>query len=118
MNSPLICIRHWDRGFVEGLIAKSKERHLSLMENKSLSLEANIIKNISSIYDKKKDNPFLKDIAENLSDEENRKYSSRLIGTIVRDNLGMVTGHSREGNIVIVEKGKLDRLLEEYNLQI
>ena len=48
MNSPLICIRHWDRGFVEGLIVKSKERHLSLMENKSLSLEANIIKSISN----------------------------------------------------------------------
>ncbi len=118
MNSPLICIRHWDKDFVDGLIAKSKERHLSLMEDKSLSLEASIVKSISTLYNRKNENPLLKDISEDLSEEGNKKYTSRLIGTIVRDNLGLATSHTREGNIVIAEKEKLDELLGEYNLKI
>ena len=117
MNSPLICIRHLDKDFIKGLIARSKERHLSLMEDKSLSLEANIVKSISTLYNRKNEDPLLKNISEDLSGQGNRKYTSRLIGTIVRDNLGLATGHTREGNIVIVEKEKLDELLGEYNLK-
>ncbi len=111
MNSPLICIRHWDSSFVEGLLGKARERHQSLMEDKSLSLEANIVKSISTLYEKKKGNPLLKKIAEDLSDQGNRNYSSRLEGNIVRDSLGLTTGHSREGNIVMVESEKLDECL-------
>ena len=67
MNSPLICIRHWDKDFVKGLIARSKERHLSLMEDKSLSLEASIVKSISTLYNRKNEDPLLKDISEDLT---------------------------------------------------
>jgi hypothetical protein len=117
MNSPIICIRHWDGGFVEGLLSKSRERHTSLMEDKSLSFEAGIIKSIYELYSIKNQNPLLKDIAVELSEEGSRKYSSRFIGNIVRDNLGLATDHSREGNIVIVDEDRLEALKEEYNLK-
>jgi len=118
MNSPLICLRHWDRGFIEGLLLKARDRHQSLMEDKSLSLEASIVKIISEMNEKGPGSLLLKGVAEILSEEGNKNYSSRFIGTIVRDSLGLATDHSRNGTIVIVDKEKLDKLVGEYNLKI
>jgi hypothetical protein len=117
MYSPLICLRHWDDYFIGGLLKKARIRHKSLREDKSLSLEANIVNIISRLYKEKANYPLLKDIAEVLSDKSTKSYSSRFIGSIVRDNLGLTTDHSRDGNIVIVEKDKLDNLMQEYNLK-
>lgn len=61
--------------------------------------------------------PLLKDISENLNDSGLKKLSSRFIGSIVRDSLGLATSHSREGTIVVVVKEKLDELVKEYNLK-
>lgn len=118
MNSPLICLRYWDKDFIEGLLLKARDRHQSLMEDKSLSLEANIVKIISEMNEKGPGSLLLKGVAEILSEEGNKNYSSRFIGTIVRDSLGLATDHTREGNIVVASKEKLDKLVGEYKLKI
>jgi len=117
MNSPLICLRHKDSYFVEGLLAKSKNKFQSLMEDKSESLEANIVNSISDLYDKKTGNPLLKDIVDNLAEMGSKNYSARFIGSIIRDNLGLATSHTRDGNIVVVDMEKLTELKKEYNLK-
>lgn len=117
MNSPLICIRHWDKDFIEGLLAKAKEKYQSLMEDKSLSIEAEILKEVLRLSEGNSKDPLLKDISENLSELRSKKYSSRFIASIIRDNLGLITSHSRDGTIVVVNKGKLDKLTREYNLK-
>lgn len=117
MNSPLICVRCWDKDFIEGLLAKAKEKYQSLMEDKSLSLEAEILKEILRLSAGNSKNPLIKDISENLSESRSKKLSSRFIASIIRDNLGLITNHSREGTIVVVNKSKLDKLIREYNLK-
>lgn len=117
MNSSLICIRYWDKDFIEKLISKSKEKHQSLMEDKSLSVEADIIYEISRLYQTSSKDPLLKNISENLNEGKYKKYSSRFIASIVRDSLGFATSHSREGTKVVVGKSKLDGLVKEYNLK-
>ncbi len=117
MNSPLICVRCWDKDFIEGLLAKAREKYQSLMEDKSLSLEAEILKEILRLSAGNSKNPLIKDISENLSESRSKKLSSRFIASIIRDNLGLITNHSREGTIVVVNKSKLDKLTREYNLK-
>ncbi len=115
-NSPLICIRDWDADFINQLIAKARHKHMSLMEEKSLSLEANIVRAIVNIYEVNLNNPLLKNIAIKLSEQERKNYSSRFIAKFVRDCLGFNTGHTRDGDIVVVERKKLDGLIKEYNI--
>ena len=116
MNSPLICVRHWDKDFIDELLIKARKKYQSLVEDKSLSLEANIIKEIVKIYQSGVKEPLLKEISENLSESASNKYSSRFIGSILRDSFGLTTNHRRTGTIVMVGKEKLDGLVKEYNV--
>ena len=117
MNSPLICVRYWDKDFIEELLLKAREKYQSLVEDKSLSLEANIVREILKIYQHGVKEPFLKEISDNLSEAASKKYSSRFVASIVRDSLGLNTSHNRNGTIVVVGKDKLDELVKEYNLE-
>jgi hypothetical protein len=117
MNSPLICIRAEDENFIEELMVKAKEKHQCMLEDKSLRLEAEIVKEIFRLYSEKQEDPLLKKVAENLSEDKKRNYSPRFIGSIIRDNLQFITKHTREGNIIVVNKKRLTELIEEYNLK-
>ena len=117
MNSSLICVRAWDKGFIRALLDKSREKHLGLMEDKSLSFEANIVKEIEGLYSKNGKDPLLKDVVENLNEEGKRNYSSRFIGNIIRDTLGLKTRHTRDGSVIEINKTRLEELLKLYNLQ-
>ncbi len=117
MNSPLICVRAWDENFIKELMVKAKEKHQSMLEDKSLRLEAEIVKEIFRLYSEKKEDPLLKKVAENLSEDKKRNYAPRFVGSIIRDSLQFITKHTRVGNIIVVNEGRLEELIEEYNLK-
>ncbi len=117
MNAPLICIRNGDEQFINNLINRSEKRYKQLMEDKSMSLNAEIIKEIIKINSNNQEDPLLKEIAERISENTGKRHTARLIGTIVRDNLSLETDHKREGNIVIYDAKKINKLIKEYNLE-
>jgi hypothetical protein len=79
INAPLICIREADKLFVSGLLSKAKGRYKELTQDKSLSFEANMLKAVEKLFEKNRKDPLLKDIAEDISEETGKKYSSRFI---------------------------------------
>ena len=83
-----------------------------------MSLEASIIKEIERLYlDKNQKDPLLRDIAENISEKANRRYNPRFIGSLVRDNLNLVTDHTREGNVVVFDSQKIEQLKRDYFIE-
>ena len=118
MNAPLICVRSYDGDFIDSLMEKAKEKQKGLTQDKSMSLEASIIKEIERLYlDKNQKDPLLRDIAENISEKTNRRYNPRFIGSLVRDNLNLVTDHTREGNVVVFDSQKIEQLKRDYFIE-
>lgn len=116
MIAPLICVRDGDESFISGLIGMTREKHRNMMEDKSMSFEAEIIKAMYMVQIEEKGDPLVQDIADRINDESHKKYSSRFIASILRENFKMSTMHTRDGNAVIYEKGKVLKLIENYNL--
>ena len=116
MNAPLICVRAGDEEFINSLLGKAKRKHEKLMEDKSMSHEANILKEIDRLYAENSNDPLVKEIAEKLSEDSPRNYMPRSIASIVRDNLGLETKRTREGNVILYDEEKIRKLLIEYNL--
>ena len=117
MNAPLICVRAGDKEFINSLLGKAKRKHEKLMEDKSMSLEANILKEIDRLYADEQKDPLVKEIAKNLSEDSPRNYMPRSIASIVRDSLGLETKRTREGNVILYDEEKVRKLLIEYNLE-
>lgn len=117
MIAPLICIRKNDRDFIDQLLAKTRERQKDMLEDKSMSLDAEILKVIYDLHFVYHDNnPLVQDVTHKINCRTNKNYASRFIGSIIRDNFKLTTRHTHGGNAVIYEEGKILKLIKEYNL--
>jgi hypothetical protein len=117
MFAPLICIRKDDGEFTEKIVALSMERHEEILEDKSMSLDAEILKAIHLHHLKSKNgDPLVQKITEEVNCTTNKGYASRSIGSIIRNNFKLKTRHTKEGNVVLYEEGKFLKLVKEYNL--
>ena len=119
MISPLICVRQDDEDFIEKLMARVKEKHEQIMEDKSMSLDALVISEIyRQHFRANNENPLVQNITESINEAlKNKNYQSRFIGSIIRDNFKLSTKHTRGGNAVIYEEEKIRRLIKEFNLE-
>ena len=114
INAPLICIRDGDEEFVRGLLLKARGRNSELTQDKSLSFEANILKIIDKLFGRDRRDPLLKHITGELSEETGKRYTSRFIGSIIRDNLSLMTSSTRNGAVVIYDKARVEELKKDY----
>ncbi len=117
MYAPLICVRAHDKKFIQALLDKALESHRKLLEDRSMSIEANIVREIIKIKLGMKDVILLKKITEGINEETGKRYSSRYIGGIIRNTLGLMTTHTREGSKVVWESAKIKKLMKDYNLK-
>ena len=114
MYAPLFSIRKDDDDFISELMGKAAEQNDNLLADKAMSLEANIISAIYG-YSNREFIP-IKYIVEELDKDSNKKHHSRFIAGIVKNNLGLVTEHKREGTAIKYDKNKIIKLAKEYNL--
>ncbi len=114
INAPLICIRDGDEEFVRGLLSKARGRNRELTQDKSLSFEANLVKVVERLFGKDRRDPLLKHIVAELSEETGKRYTSRLIGSIIRNNLDLETSSTRDGVAVIFDRARVEELKKEY----
>jgi len=116
--APLICVREHDRDFIKSLLGKAKKKHMQLLEDKSMSMEANIIREIYYLHNScSSGSPLVQEIADNLRVNFDRKFSSRFIGSIISENFGLKTEHTNKGNVVVYDRKKVISLIEEYHLE-
>jgi len=117
MYAPLICVRAYDKEFIESLLGKEVSSYKRQQEDKAMTIEANIVKAIVEIKFGIGGSVLLKEIVTKLNEESNKDYSSRYIGGIISNTLGLERKHTREGSEVIWDKFKIKKLVEDYNLK-
>lgn len=117
MHSPLICIRAYDKDFIESLLDKEVSSYKRQQEDKATTIEANIVRIIVEIKFGIGGSVLLKKIVAKLNEEPNKDYSSRYIGGIISNTLGLERKHTREGSKVVWDKFKIKKLVEDYNLK-
>lgn len=116
MNAPLICLRPDDKEFVERLLTRAEDKQIEMMQEKTESIEANVIKAIVELNRSNEEKVTCKDIAEFASKESGENYSAKSIGNIIRKNLGLKTKKTKKGFIVLYDKTKIEELQIEYGL--
>lgn len=117
MYSPLICVRAHDKDFIKSLLDKEVSSYKRQQEDKAMTIEANVVRVIVIIKLGIGGSVLLKEIVTKLNEGQNKDYSSRYIGGIIRNTLGLETKHAREGSEVVWDKSKIKKLVVDYNLK-
>ncbi len=117
MYSPLICVRAHDKDFIKSLLDKEVSSYKRQQEDKAMTIEANVVRVIVEIRFGIGGSVLLKEIVEKLNEGQNKDHSSRFIGGIIRNTLGLETKHARGGSKLVWDKSKIKKLVVDYNLK-